>query len=135
MGSVSSLVGILKQASAGQVTETTWQLGPHGPDTHAPAADELAIKKRFGPDAKLLSSPHSPETERRFYFEDLPTNLQRVLRVQLRAAGDVSAVIETPDGFLLYVCREKTTEILSVATLSLPKRGYEEWLREHARIP
>lgn len=82
-----------------------------------------------------MSSPHSPETERRFYFEDLPTNLQRVLRVQLRAAGDVSAVIETPDGFLLYVCREKTTEILSVATLSLPKRGYEEWLREHARIP
>ena len=52
--------------------------------------------------------------------------------MQLRQAGDVSAVIETPSGFLLYVCKERTAENLAVATLSLPKRGYEEWLAEQS---
>jgi hypothetical protein len=48
----------------------------------------------------------------------------------LRQPGDVSAVIEMPGGFLLYLAREKTAETLSVATLSLPKRSYEQWLNE-----
>ena len=51
-----------------------------------------------------------------------------MLRVQLRRPGDVSAVIETPGGFLLYVTKEKTDAVLSVAGLSLPKRSYEQWL-------
>jgi len=58
----------------------------------------------------------------------LPDELQRVLRVQLRRPGDVSAVIETPGGFLLYVAKEETDTALSVACLSLPKRSYEQWL-------
>jgi hypothetical protein len=33
--------------------------------------------------------------------------------------------ISGPSGFLLYLATEKTTERLSVATLSLPKRSYE----------
>ena len=68
--------------------------------------------------------------ERKFYFEDLPEELQNVLRVQLRQPGDVSAVIEMPTGFLLYVAKEKTGETLSAATLSIPKRSYEEWSNE-----
>jgi hypothetical protein len=127
---VAKLLAVLKQGHANAVTETTWQLGARAPETNAPAADELEIKKRFGPDAQILSSPPGGEKERRFYFEDLPIELQRVLRVQLRQPGDVSAVIETPSGFLLYVCKEKTAETLSVATLSLPKRSYEDWLVE-----
>jgi hypothetical protein len=63
-------------------------------------------------------------------FADLPAELQNVLRAQLRAAGDVSAVIETPTGFLLYVAKQKTDAALGVATLSLPKRDYERWLEE-----
>lgn len=47
--------------------------------------------------------------ETKFYFADLPGELQKVLRVQLRQPGDVSAVIETPGGFLLYVAKEKPT--------------------------
>jgi len=130
---VSNLVAILKAGHSNAVTETTWQLGPRTPDTNAPAADELEIKKRFGPDAQLLSGPRGGERDRQFHFEDLPGELQRVLRVQLRQPGDVSAVIETPGGFLLYVCKEKTAQTLSVATLSLSKRSYEEWLAEQSR--
>jgi hypothetical protein len=132
-GSVSNLVGILKTAGLGQFNETTWQLGARRPDTNTPSADELEIKKRFGPDAQPLSSPAHGGDERKLYFDDLPSELQRVLRVQLRQAGDVSAVIEIPGAFLLYVCKERTAEALTVATLSLPKRGYEEWLGEQSK--
>jgi hypothetical protein len=113
------------------VTETTWQLGTRPTETNAPGADEIEIKKRFGPNAQVLSSPHTaPEREPKFYLEDLPGELQNVLRVQLRQPGDVSAVIEMPGGFLVYVCKEKTGEELKVASLSLPKRSYEQWLAE-----
>jgi hypothetical protein len=113
------------------VTKITWQLGARPAETNAPIADEIGIKKRFGSNAQILSSPHAGDgKERKFYFEDLPQELQQVLRVQLRQPGDVSAVIEIPGGFLLYVAKEKTATTLSVATLSLPKRSYERWLNE-----
>jgi hypothetical protein len=130
VGGASNLVALLKKAGVGQVTETTWQLGARTAAPNAPAADEMEIKKRFGPDATILSAPGSAGRETKQFFGDLPGELQRVLRAQLRQAGDVSAVIETPGGFLLYVCKEKTAATLSVATLSLPKRSYEEWLAE-----
>ena len=122
---------LLKQTRSNAVTETTWQLGAR-PEVKPGAenADQMEIRKRFGPNAQILSSPHSGDKERKFYFEDLPGELQRVLHAQLRQPGDVSAVIEMPGGFLLYVCQEKTGETLSVATLSLPKRSYEQWLAE-----
>jgi predicted nucleic acid-binding protein len=128
----SNLLAILKASSAGQVTETTWQLGARPAETNAPAADELEIKQRFGPNAQLISSPHGAERDRKQYFEDLPGELQRVLRVQLRQPGDVSAVIEAPSGFLLFVAKETTDTTLTVACLSLPKRGYEQWLSEQS---
>jgi hypothetical protein len=65
----------------------------------------------------------------------LPIELQRVLRLQLRQPGDVSAVIEAPDGFLLFVAKETTNTALTVACLSLPKRSYEQWLSEHTGEP
>ena len=69
-----------------------------------------------------------PDTERKSYFADLPAELQKVLRAQLHQPGDVSAVIETPGGFLLYVARGKTETELGVAGLTLPKRDFEQWL-------
>jgi hypothetical protein len=131
-GVVEKLVAILKNSQAGSFTETTWQLGARPAETNAPAADEIEIKKRFGPNAQIFSSPDAGGKEAKFYFEDLPGELQNVLRVQLRQAGDVSAVIETPGGFLLYVAKEKTDAVLSVAGLSLPKRSYEQWLEEQS---
>jgi len=129
--SVGGLVAILKTSQSNAVTEISWQFGARRPDTNAPPADEMELKKRFGPEAQVLSSRHRGEKEG-FYFEDLPVELQRILQVQLRQAGDVSAVIETPGGFLLYVCKERTAERLNVAALSLPKRSYEEWLAEQS---
>jgi hypothetical protein len=129
-GVMSNMVAVLKTSSAGQFTETTWQLGARPAETNAPAADELEIKQRFGPNAQLISPPRGAERDRKQYFEDLPSELQRVLRVQLRQPGDMSAVIETPGGFLLYVAKETTDTALTVACLSLPKRSYEQWLSE-----
>jgi hypothetical protein len=121
----------LQHSHANEVTETTWQLGARPAETNAPTPDEIEIKQRFGPNAQLLSSPPTGEgKEPKLYFEDLPGELQKVLRVQLRQVGDVSAVIEMPGGFLLYVAKEKTDAVLSVAGLSLPKRSYEQWLAE-----
>jgi hypothetical protein len=42
----------------------------------------------------------------------------------------VSAVIEMPEGFSLYLAKEKTPEVLSATALFIPKRSYEEWLAE-----
>jgi hypothetical protein len=126
----SNQLTILKAGATGQFSETTWQLGARPAETYAPAADELEIKQRFGPNAQISSSPHRAERDQKAYFEDLPAELQQVLRVQLRQPGDVSAVIETPGGFLLYVAKDKTDKALTVACLSLPKRSYEQWLSE-----
>ncbi len=129
-----ALAAILKAGRSNEVSERTWQLGPRPAETNAPAADELEIKRRFGPNAQLISSPPE-QKDRKLYFEDLPAELQRVLRVQLQQPGDVSAVIETPGGFLLYLCKERTDQTLSIARLSLPKRSFEQWLSQQPDIP
>jgi len=125
---VNALVALLKASHSNEVSETTWQLGARPPETNAPAADKLEIKQRFGPNAQLLSSRHAADRHRKAYFDDLPPPLKDVLRVQLRQPGDVSAVIETPGGFLLYICTARTAATMSVAVLSLPKRSYDQWL-------
>ena len=72
--------------------------------------------------------PSHPLQKTEAYFEDLTPDLQRILRAQLRQAGDVSAVIEIPHGFLLYLAETNTATALTVASLAVPKRSYEEWL-------
>jgi hypothetical protein len=123
-------VALMHASHSSEVSETTWQLTPRPAETNAPAPDELEMKKRFGANAQIVSSPCGAERDRKQYFEDLPPALQDVLRVQLRQPGDVSAVIEAPGGFLLYVTKEKTDLALAVACLSLPKRSYDQWLEE-----
>jgi hypothetical protein len=133
---VDQLLVKLRQADSNAVTETTWHLAPRPVAAGTPSADDMEIKKRFGPDAQLLSSPQGDGPERKLYFEDLPPALQNVLRVQLRASGSISAVIETPTAFLLYLAREKPEEVLAVACLSVPKQSYEEWLNQQtASLP
>ena len=115
------------------MTETTWQLGARPAETNTATADEIEIKERFGSNAQIIFSPHADGKEAKFYFDDLPGELQKVLGVQLRRPGDVSAVIETAGGFLLYLAKEKTDAVLSVAALSLPKRSYEQWLEGQSK--
>jgi hypothetical protein len=128
---VEQLLSLLKRSHSNQVSETTWQLGTR-PEEKSGAAnpDEMEIRRRFGANAQIFTSPGRAEKDQRFYFQELPGELQRVLQAQLCQAGDVSAVIETPSGFLLYVCTDKTAEVLSAAVLSIPKRSYPQWLAE-----
>jgi len=128
------LLALLKRNHSSGVSETSWQLGSRPGETNAPTADEIEIQKRFGSNAQILSSPRGGGKDQKFYFEDLPGDLQKVLRVQLRGPGDVSAVIETDGGFLLYVTKERTNAVLSVVGLSLPKRSYEEWLEQQRSV-
>jgi hypothetical protein len=65
-------------------------------------------------------------------FEELPAPLRQVLAVQLRAPGDVSAVIETPESFLLFVAEEKNQTLLTAACLALPKQNCDTWLAGQA---
>ncbi|MFT5471275.1 MAG: hypothetical protein ACI8UO_006408 [Verrucomicrobiales bacterium] len=125
-------------AETGAVSETSWQLSPRPKeeDTAGPDLKDLPPGiGPLGPDAKLLSSPRGPGTrdpaeERKFYFEDLHPELQKVLTAQLTRPGAVSAVIERPQGFLLYLATEKTDESLAVEALTIPKADYSQWVRE-----
>jgi len=127
--SVTNLLILLRNGRTNEVSETVWQLGARPVETHAPGPDPVEIQKRFGPNAQVLSSPATPGAPQ-LYFADLPGSLQSVLRTQLRQAGDISAVIEMPDGFLLYLCREKSSQTLDAAALLVAKRSYEAWLDE-----
>ena len=136
-------LAMIKAAKLGEAPELTWQLTPR-PEGDKPAAppstastptEVKASSSTYSIEAtaqvaQVLASPEKSalERERLLYFEDLPPELQNVLRAQLRKPGDVSAVIETSQGFLLYLARDRTAETLLVAVLSLPKRSYEEWL-------
>jgi hypothetical protein len=130
---VARLVALLKASHSNEVSETTWQLTPRPAETNAAVPEELEIKKRFGPNAQIISSPSGADRDRKAYFDELPPALQDVLRVQLNQPGDVSAVIEAPTGFLLYLCTGKTPGTLSAAVLSLRKRNYDHWLTEQNR--
>lgn len=128
---VARLVTLLQRSHSNEVSETTWQLGARPAEKPgAEGPDAAEIRRRFGPEAQILSSPPGGGKEQKSYFEDLPGELQRVLRVQLRQPGDVSAVIEMPTGFLVYLAKVKTADELQVAVLAVRKRSYETWLED-----
>jgi hypothetical protein len=130
----TNLPALLRAGCSNEVTETTWQLSTRPGDAGLSAPEQAEIKKKFGPDAQIISPPATGGKDAGFYFDDLPGELQNVLRVQLQKPGDISAVIETPSGFLLFVAKEKTAATLSVAGLSLPKRSFDEWLSEQTKV-
>ena len=80
--------------------------------------------------AQTLGGGKEHSDDRKLYFEDIDPELQNVLRAQLQKPGDVSAVIEIPTGFLVFLAKEKSTAILTAACLTLPKRSYDEWLAQ-----
>ena len=129
------LVAQLKRSAAGNVTETSFQLGARPAPTNALRPDELEARKQFGPEARRLSPPTGARWDHEPYFDDLPAPLSQILAAQLRKPGDVSAVIETPETFLLYVAAAKSATSLSVACLALPKLSLEQWLESQAATP
>lgn len=131
--SVDSRLARLKSSVTNQLVETIWQLGAR-PDTGPKAIgpNPLEIQERFGPKAQLISSPGQSGIEEKTYFGDLPSRLQAALRAQLQQPGDISAVIEMPARFVVYLAEEKTELSLKVASVSVPKMAYEQWLGEQS---
>ena len=138
-------LGVLNQCKDGEVQgQGTWEMTPR------PAADTPAVTTSAAAPtenkanggiysieataqvAQVLSSPENPrqDKERKLYFEDLPDRLKTLLRTQLRHPGDISAVIETPRAFQIYLTRERSDSQLVAAVFTLRKLGYEEWLAE-----
>jgi hypothetical protein len=98
------LVAELMQSHPNAVAKATWSLAP-----------------------RVAAAQPGAESQTR-YLEELPAQLRQVLAAQLRAAGDVSAVIELPQNFLLFVAEEKNEKSLTAACLDLPKQNCDTWL-------
>lgn len=120
--------------------EVTWELAPRPgeDDAVSPAATTpVAVNasssaysvKGTVQIAQVLGTPNAAGPgNHKLYFDDLDPELQNVLRAQLQKPGDVSAVIEAPGGFLVFLAKARSVERLTAASLSLRKRSYEEWL-------
>lgn len=130
-----------------ETIETTWLLTPRPAEATPPGNPALPstptkVNARAGvynieataQMAQVLASPREKtkeaEAQENIHFDDLPGELQNVLRAQLRTSGDISAVIETPGGFTLYLAKEKTAETIRVVSVSLRKRDFNQWLTE-----
>ncbi len=127
--------------------EVTWELTPRPADgksevggqrseiagpttpTQAKAKSSAYTNEATAQVAQSLTPPEktTPGKEKH-YFEDLDPGLQKVLRVQFQKPGDVSAVVEMSGGFLVFLTKEKSAETLSAASITIPRRSYEEWL-------
>jgi len=127
----------------GEVHATTWKLGPRPPDaappapanppppTKATASGGMYSVEATAQMTQPLSSPAAKEAAGRdLYFDDLDPELRKVLAAQLKQAGDVSAVIEMPAGFVVFAATAVTPESVSAVSLFLPKCNYDEWLNQ-----
>jgi len=137
------LMQLKESAASPEITETAWLLAPRPSEvvslakhqeptaaTHDKAEAGVYSVEATAQLTHELSSPTKPDHDEKSYFDDLPADLQNVLRVQLGHPGDVSAVIEMPGGFVLYLAKTKTQEQLAVTVISLKKRSYEQWLAQ-----
>lgn len=120
--------------------EVSWELAPRpveaAPLQYSPVATQGIAASQFYKNeatvqlAQTLNPPDAVAKDRKHYLGDLPDELQRVLKAQLNRPGDVSAVIETRNGFLVFRCLARDATTLNVASLAIPKRGYDEWLAQ-----
>ena len=136
---------LLAKQPVKDMRDVMWQLTPRPADGKAapasppPPTNGVAKSGAYTIEAtaqlsQVLASPeHTTRGKEKMYFEDLEPELQKVLRVQLQKPGDVSAVIETHAGFLVFLVKEKTGEILTAASLTIPKRSYDEWLAQQPK--
>ena len=139
----AAVLNAIKESTAGMVSEVKWQLGPGSAEVQSPGpkspVEAPVVKARsskysldatatFAQALSPVEPPSEPEDES--WFEHLSPELQNVLRAQLQKPGDVSAVIETPNGFLLFIAKDRTEQSLSAAVLSVSKISFEQWLSE-----
>jgi hypothetical protein len=133
---------LLAQQPVAGMEDVTWQLTPRPADNesastpHPPPPQTKGAAKSGSYTVEATAqlaqtlTPPPGGKDAKLHFEDLDPELQQVLRVQLQKPGDVSAVIETPRGFLVFLAKEKSAKALTAASLSISKRSYEEWLAQ-----
>jgi hypothetical protein len=140
---------LLSKKPVKDMRDVTWHLTPRpAEDKPAPPAAQTTPTKATAKSsaytneatAQLSQTINPPDKStpgrEKLYFEDLDPELQKVLSVQLQKPGDVSAVVEMPGGFLVFLAKEKSAASLSAASVTIPKRSYEEWLaRETEEMP
>ncbi len=139
---VAVLLAVLKQSQPATFNERTWQLTarrlPESVNLNSGSKDVLQVPAKssagpyllegtatFGP---AVSAPVKDPGAPFLYFGDLPLELQRVLQAQLKAAGDVSAVVEASGGFLLFIATAKTAQTLAAASVQFSKWDFEQWV-------
>jgi len=127
---VGQLLGLMEEGRSNEVVESTWLLSPRpAPEKPVAGPDQAEVREQFGPDARVLSPADNPAGNGKLYIEDMAPDLRRVLLLQLAKAGDVSAVIEVPSGYLLYLARGRTDARLDIACLAMRKRDFDGWLQ------
>lgn len=137
---------LLAREAVEGMRESTWQLGPRPaegvpPTPATPQAQRATASsgsysnEATAQVAQSLGGGSEKPGDRTLYFEDIEPELQKVLRVQLQKPGDVSAVIETPAVFLVFLAKEKSATALTTSCLTVSKRSYDEWLAQQEPAP
>ncbi|MBC8097301.1 MAG: hypothetical protein H7Y43_15965 [Akkermansiaceae bacterium] len=111
--------------SAGKVSDQTWHFEGEPP---GPVATTTAIQSSNYSGSGTARFGAVEPSDESIPFAELHPELQTLLKAQLQKPGDLSAVVETDDGFLLFLTRERTARILHVTSLYIPKQNYELWL-------
>lgn len=122
---VSELVDLMKEAKGGQMNQLVLLLTPLRSESGQAKPSVAPIPPSSGAPAKGSLTEHRPEE---MSLDVLPKRLQELLRAQLLKPGDVSALVELPNSFNLYLLTNKALDRLEVAVLSVPKPSYQQWL-------
>lgn len=144
--SPSTLARQLREFKPGVIHEVSWHLNSRPVVTPLPTAQAPALNGGttivtgglYSAETRIAPAPNTTQPaaipiEESRYFDDLPPELQRVLRAQLNTGGDISAVLELPGCFMLYLALDKTPTTLKCISLTIYKRSYEAWLADQAR--
>lgn len=133
---------LLARETVPGLRETTWSLRPPTAGSDAPVSQSpppvTSVKAASGAYsvqataqvAQVLAAPSqsaSPEDQRPS-LDSLDPELRRVLPLQLRTPGDVTAVIETASSFLVFVAVDRTADTLTASAWSVAKVSYDDWL-------
>jgi hypothetical protein len=122
---ISELVAVLKQAKGGQISQLAFRLTPLQPK---PARAEPSLAPFADSSGAPANGSPTEQRSEEMSLDVLPERLQDLLRAQLLKPGDISALVEFPDSFKLYLLTERNVNRLEVAVLSISKQSYQQWL-------
>ena len=118
--SPAQLLARLQRAHSNNVSEATWRLGASLEEKPAsPTADELEIKKRFGPDAQILSpAPRRAGPGAEILFRGFAGGIAK------RAAGPVASGGRFALGFFARLPRPFLGETDGVVADFIPRKRH-----------